>query len=570
MSDSVNFPASTGDGQAVIVEDIPFREIPHQSALYLGYLDSSPAVLSMFRHPGPTLNTLERMVRDKGVPSIKRKAIVSILKQQNEKFGCGECTRKNIEDLIQADAVAVLTGQQVGLFTGPLYTIYKTMTAIRLAAELRARRIKAIPIFWMESEDHDLAEATHISVIGPDQSGGNLLDQLFPQAGESARPVGSIQFPDSIKKIVNNYVDSTTGLNWSDEIRSQLLSAYRPGATFSESFAAIMVQLFGSYGLVLFDPQDPAAKALAAPVFSKAIQSVDVINASLRERDRELESSGFHTQVSMADDSTVLFYRENHDRRLLTKVQDGFAVKGTGTRFSADELLRLSEKAPERFSPNVLLRPIVQDSLFPTVAYVGGPSEVAYFAQVEALYRIFGRPMPMVWPRASFTLVGPEVVSIMGRRRLSLLDILQGKKHLLQKLVPASDATKTLTVLRDRLESGFAAIQPDIATIDASLEAAMENARRKITHNLEGLEARIAALDASRNTSTIQEAQLLLDNCLPALTPQEREIGVHPFMARYGPSMIDSLYSLIPLEKFVHRVVLLSQNGAHKTTLSNR
>ena len=390
-----------------LIKDIPYRNLPNQSELFLRYLEKSPDVLRFFQHP-PSFENLNIGLRDRIIrQQFPRSEIVSILRRQNKSYECDAETLNRIDELENPDCVAILTGQQVGLFAGPLYTVYKALTAIRLCDALKSRGIRAVPIFWMETEDHDLAEVTHQTVLAQDNPAQAIdyREALFGNTSASIRPVGSIHFPDSIRKVVEDFAASLADTEWKHETQSLLESTYQPGFTFTQSFARLLLKILGDAGLILFDPQDPQTKPLAAHLFRWALEKSDDIHASLLKRKAELEAAGLHSQVHISDHSTILFHIENGERHALVRRDSGFGLKNSDRNFSLRELQNCVEDNPEKFSPNVLLRPIIQDSLFPTLAYVGGPAELAYFAQIEALYTMLDKPMPVLWPRDSFTLI---------------------------------------------------------------------------------------------------------------------------------------------------------------------
>ena len=541
---------------------IPFRRIPHQSELYLDYLDFSPKVLRFYART-PVLESVESLARSP-LGDYPRREMAEILDSQNRAFGSAERTFDHIRDLEQADSVAVVTGQQVGLFTGPLYTIYKALTAIRIADELRKRKLRAVPVFWMDSEDHDLAEVSKLWVLGADSIPQIMQYQHgLPENGgddSAAHPVGSLKLAPSIRILVDNYLNLLGNTDWKDSVRRQLQTTYHPGAALSESFGKLMAELFGAYGLVLFDAHRREAKPLVSTLFQRVIREADAIRETLRARNRDLEEAGYHTQVHVQENSTVLFLQDKAGRRALTRSKSGFAIKNGERDYSADELVRLAEDSPEQFSPSVLLRPLVQDRLFPTVAYVGGPAEVAYFGQIHSLYEFFERPMPVIWPRASFTLLEPDVYSRMERYGIAFEDCFEGKHHLVERIITGanhSSATVILTGLQKKLNETLEEIRPGMQAGDASLGAALDTAQRKILHHVEALHTKFVHLEARRNQGTLTEADLLLNHCYPNKTLQERVLGVHYFLARHGPSLLETVNSRIDIGSFVHRLVKL-------------
>jgi bacillithiol synthase len=537
------------------IQDIPFRKIPRQSALFLSYLDLSPAALRFYQH-APTIRDLEKTVVDLQKLEFPRAEMVSILRRQNVSFGCKQQTLDQINELEHSDCVAIVTGQQVGLFTGPLYTIYKALTAIRLAEELRKRGMRAVPVFWMETEDHDLAEVTQRCVLDANSSLQHIdfRNILFDTAPTGS--VGSIRFPETISKAVQEFLGKLPDGPGKAAAALPLESTYRPGATFAQSFAELLSRLLPESGLILFDPHDPEAKRLASPVFQTALRKEDTIRSALIDRNRDIENAEFHTQVSILENSTVLFFCENDERRAIEKRDSLFGIKNTDRTFRLEELLQLAAQRPEQFSPNVLLRPLMQDHLFPTAAYVGGSAEIAYFAQIEVLYRLYGRPMPVIWPRDSFTLVEPEIGAAMDRLGINLQDCFQGKQFLMEKGISGpSQASTILEKLGIKLDQVLTEMKPDFQAVEAPLAQALETARRKMQHNIQHLKLQVARAEGSRHSPISDATDFVLNNCYPNQTLQERELGIQHFLARRGPSLLNEVRSAMDVGSFAHRVL---------------
>jgi len=548
------------------VRDIPFRSIPHQSKLFLSYLDLSPIALRFYQH-APTIESLERAARSQlaGL-QLPRKEIASILRRQNEGYGGDPETLHQIGELEKPDCVAVLTGQQVGLFTGPIYTVYKALTAIQVAEELKRRGFRAVPVFWMDTEDHDLPEVTRRTVLDSPSS-LQIIDYrevLFKGTEMSPRSVGSLPFPEDIRQAVSNYLSHLPDSVWKSEIQSRLESTYKPGSTFAVSFAQLMSRILHGCGLIFYDPQDRESKRLTSRVFQKALRNADAIHAALVQRNKELAETGFHTQVSVPDNSTVLFLFADGDRRVLERHDSGFGLKNSDRTFGLEELLNYAEQSPEKFSPNVLLRPLIQDHLFPTIAYVGGSSELAYFAQIEVLYTLFGRPMPVLWPRNSFTLLEPEIAAEMDRLGIEIEDCFQGKQLLSEKAICRSGFSKaaaSLEQLQAHLDQVLTEIRPEVEAIDPPLVPALETARRKILYNVQHLKSQVIRLEGMQNTSVSSAIDLLLNNCFPNQNLQERELTSQHFLARHGPSLVDTIRSATEIGNFAHRVIRLDDQG---------
>jgi bacillithiol synthase len=543
------------------ITDVPFRSIPRQSELFLSYLESAPAALRFYQQ-APSMESLKNAARITGMdPKYPRAQIGSILRRQNRSYGCDAATLDRIADLENPDSVAVVTGQQVGLLTGPLYTIFKAMTAVRLAGELRRRGINAVPVFWMDTEDHDLAEVTHLTVLNEDCSLEKFDYRTIFSQQPPACPVGDIRFPEAVRQAVLDFLSRLPEGDGKPGLKLQLESTYRPGTTFTQSFAELMVRMLQGSGLVFFDPRDGEAKQLVSGVFQTALRQENELREALLRRNRELENSGFHSQVSVLENSTVLFFIENGERRALEKRSDSrFGLKNTERAYTAEEMLNIAARNPEKFSSNVLLRPLVQDHLFPTIAYVGGSSELAYFAQIEVLYRLYGRPMPVIWPRDSLTLIEPEVGEAMDRLGIEIRNCFQEKQALAQKAIRNSGfskAAESLDELQGRLDAALTEIKPELQAFEPPLAQALETARRKITHNVQLLKSRVVRFEEARNSSLSAALEMMLNNCYPYQTLQERELGIHHFLARHGFPVLDAIRSAMERDGFAHRVLRL-------------
>jgi bacillithiol synthase len=555
-------PASRPKTFMPSVTHVPFRNIPNQSALFLDYLDLSTQALRYFPC-APTLKNLVQTAQNR-IANLQfdRPKITSILRRQNESFGCDSATLFQIAELERPDCFAVFTGQQVGLFAGPLYTVYKALTAIHLAEELKKHGIRAVPIFWMDTEDHDLAEVTHQVVIGAGQSvqAINYRNILFGNAELPPRSVGSIRFTESVERAVDDYVRRLPDSKWKGEVQIQLESTYKPGSTFAQSFAHLLSQILSGSGLIFFDPLDAEAKRLASGVFHRALCDADAIHAAVVQRNRELEISGFHSQVSVQENSSVLFYIDEGKRCALERRKAGFGLKNRDKNFGLEDLLDCLERAPENFSPNVLLRPLVQDHLFPTVAYVGGPAELAYFAQIETLYALFGQPMPVIWPRNSCTLLEPEVTEAMNRLRIDFLDCLSEKNVILERALHNAGhlkASDRIQGLQEHLDRLFTEISPEVRALDPSLVRALETARKKILHNFQHLRTHVIRSEGNQASSVLDSVDLLMSHCFPERRLQERELGIHHFLARRGPSLLGAIRSTMGAANFAHHVIQL-------------
>jgi len=544
------------------MKDIPFSFIPNQSALFLKYLNWDAEALRFYSYAA-TLDSLEKSAGEIASRPFPRNEIAAILRRQNESFGADGAVFRSIDAMKKNDSVAIVTGQQTGLFIGPLYTIYKALTAIHLAAELRRRGVNAVPVFWMEADDHDFPEATRRAVL--DGAGyAQTIDfgsKLFPESEIAMRSVGALRFNENIHNVTKEYLGSLPDSGWKAGVAKMLEAAYAPGRSFAEAFAILTHRLLPETGLILFNPGDAEAKRLASPVFSRAISEAEQIQSALVRRNEDLSAAGFHAQARVLSDSTVLFLSIDGKRQALESRGDGnFQLKNSGEKFDRARIMELAAQTPEIFSPNVLLRPIVQDYLFPTIAYAGGAAEIAYFAQIEILYSIFGRPMPVIWPRNGFTLIEPEIAEAMDKTGVKFTDIFLEKPELEEKVLRRSSSSQTiekLDRLYEKLDAGLTEIRPDAGKIEARLDGMTDAARRKILHNVSYLKSRAVRYETARNEAIVRDVDAIMNNLRPEGALQERALTVFHFLAKHGPDVLKSIHAATNVENFSHRLICL-------------
>ncbi len=466
-------------------ECLPFRNIPHTTRLFADYLAWAPAVRPFYPRP-PLLNSWVN--EPDAVPdysSDRRAKVSNILERQNKNWGASARTLENVQRLRQG-AAAMVTGQQVGLFGGPLFALFKALTAVKLADEATSAGVNAVPVFWLATQDHDLAEVNSVSFPGPDAT---LRPFSVPlKAGEDA-PVGTVRFGEEIQPVV----EAAAELLGDSEAVSALRQAYQPGETFGSAFARLFARLFADWGVVLLDPADAAFGALAQPIYRAAIERAGEIDQALLAQGKELESAGYHQQVKVTHSSTLLFAVRAGKRTPIHRSADESTFLMGAEKISRDDLLGQIAAAPQDFSANVLLRPVVQDYLLPTVAYTGGAAETAYFAQAAVVYQaLLGRVTPVI-PRFSATLVEEKLQGLLERYGVAFQDLFHGAGAVKEKLA-AKNLPKELQAafaqIAQQMEQSLNVLRPLLERLDKTLVEAANNADSKIKHQLESLRSR--------------------------------------------------------------------------------
>ena len=520
---------------------LPFREIPHTAKLFSSFLDDFGRISSYYAHP-PTVAGVDAAARRVQLDAGVRRFVVEILRDQNRAFGAGgeidPATARNL-DRLAAGAVAIVTGQQVGLFSGPAYTFYKALSAVRCAEDAARRGIDAVPIFWLATEDHDLAEINHSSWC---TRNGVARYDLPPE--DSGRRVGEIVLGDSLQAIVDLAATTLEG-SFVESVVRALHESYTPRDTYGSAFGKLMARLLAGRGIILLDQLDPRLHKLSIPTFTEAARRADQLGSALLARSKELETAGFHSQVKVTNETTLLFWSVGGRREPVRRANCGFAVGNS--ELSARELVEAIERQPEAFSPSALLRPVVQDSLLPTAAYIGGPAEVAYMAQAQVAYQTLGVRMPAILPRASFTIVEPPIARFLAQYGLDLRDLLAGRQHLRSKMEQQS----LPGALASRFDSGeedvrrlMKSFEEPLAKLDATLVESLHTAESKILHQITQLKGKVARAENFRSGVLDRHERILTDSLAPGGELQERTLCLLPLLAACGPELLDKLTSL--------------------------
>jgi bacillithiol biosynthesis cysteine-adding enzyme BshC len=533
---------------------LSFREIPHTAKLFSSFLEDFSRVAAYYAHP-PTTAGIAAAAREVRLDPTVRSAVVGILREQNLRFspsgakestpgGVDPATRRNL-DRLAAGAVAIVTGQQVGLFSGPAYTLYKAISAIRCAEEITARGTDAVPIFWLATEDHDLAEVNQSSWV---TRNGLARYDLPAQDADAGRRVGEVVLGSTIDQIVDTAAQTLEGPGAEDVARA-LRESYRSGETYGSAFGKLMARLLAGRGIIFLDPLDPRFHRLAAHVFSQAAREADLLGAALVARSRELDEAGFHAQVKVTNETTLLFRSVAGRREPVRRRNSGFVVGDV--ELSGQQLAGAIETTPEEFSPSALLRPVVQDTLLPTAAYIGGPAEVAYMAQAQVVYhRLLGR-MPAILPRASFTIVEPPIARFLAQYGLDVRDLFAGPQQVRaameRKSLSGALATR-FDAAEQEMRKLMEAFEEPLARLDATLVDALRSTQSKMLHQFSQLKGKVARAESFRSGVLERHQRILLDALYPNGGMQERALCALPLLASCGPGLLDELAALASLE----------------------
>ena len=492
-----------------------------------------------------------------------RTVLAEVLHYQNASWGAGEATRRNIETLRDPDSVAVVTGQQVGLFTGPLYTIYKTITTLKLAddlAELTGQPV--VPVFWVEGEDHDFDEIAGTQVLRHNE----LVDLRYSGHAEADAPadgnlgaVGRLPLADQIGRVLEQLDAALPDSDFKAAVMEPVRAAYAAGTPLEDAFARLLTSLFDGSGLVLVNPDDRRLKALARPLFRREITDPETSSARVQQAGRRLAEAGYHVQVRTR--ATNLFLLDDAGRHPIDLRGDGrFELRTDGRTFSEADLLDRLADDPEAFSPNVVLRPLMQDRILPTAAYVAGPSEVSYFAQYRGVYEWAEMDMPMIHPRASVSLVESKVEKVLDKFDLSICRFGDPLDALFQEIVVREmevDVDEIFQEAMQPIHESINDLKPDVEAVDRTLIKSAEATRASLIEAMNALKHKVVKAEKRQKDEVRAQLEKAHANLRPGGALQERTVNVLYFLNKYSRELLDDLREVLSTDTSSHQVVRL-------------
>ncbi len=537
----------------------PFEGIPGQSKLFIDFLKNSKDIQKFYPSKNTDLKQLSKDVLANY--EVERDVLCDILKAENEELSAGSYTLGSIEKLRDEDCVAVVAGQQAGLFSGAMYTIYKAISAIKLAKDLTDQGIKAVPLFWVASEDHDLEEANETFAM--DQTGGieTIANELFEI--EAGTPVEFVNLGEQVGATIDSYFAALPTTDFSTQTRSLLEGVYQAEATFGSAFARLMLELFGRHGLILVSPMNKDLRKLCAPIFGEAIRKHEQITDRLRQRDLELADLGYHSQVLVSEDFFPFFHIDKKRKRnalRFDKENRKITSLGTEDVFTKEDLLKIAMDTPEQLSPNALMRPVIQDYLFPTVSFYGGSAEVAYFAQNEVIYETLGRPVNQIRHRASFTVIEPKSKRTLDRYRLDFEDMFLNEEDLLGKVIDefvAGDTANTFENVERSIKEQLSRLEKQLLSSEPTLADNLANRRKKILWHIETLKKKFHKAELLKNEVLKRRIHFVKSSLCPRNSLQERTINIFYYLNAYGPNFIDWVYNAVDLDEKEHQLLIL-------------
>lgn len=542
--------------QTLQSEWVPLKALRGLTSLFITYATEYESLATFYsgdyRDPARRRQLAERVANHPRA----RSALVQVLQEQNARWGLDEVTQRHIEALRDPNSVAVVAGQQVGLLGGPLFTLYKALTLGKLARTLTNELgHPVVPVFWLAGEDHDYEEVASLTVLKGSEP---ITLRLERPDASYAGPVGRLLLPETIQTLLDTLAELLPPTTYQASLLQLLRETYRPGVSLLDAFARLLKQWVPQdLGLVFIDPDDPRLKALAQPLFEKELTDWESAYAQLESVSQKLAAS-YHVQVQARP--VQLFLLDDHRRIPLDATPDGFRLRGEGRGLSRTEALQLLARAPERFSPGVLLRPLYQDWLLPTLAYVAGPAEIAYWAQLKPLYEWAGLPMPLVYPRALLLLVEPRIARWLQRYHIRPEALQEDPDRLFHQLVRAQldgELEAAFKEARQQLRAMGARLRPLVERVDPSLGPATEAWTTGLEHELDRFWARVLKAEKRREATLRNQLERARNSLFPNGMLQERVLTPVYFLNKYGSALVPRLLQVLSLDTSALQVVYL-------------
>lgn len=467
-----------------------------------------------------------------------RQQISSALKLYNKRIGASAQTLAHI-DLLAEQSVVVMTGQQPGIFTGPLYTIYKALAACMLAKNLSDQwGTPVIPVFWVGSEDHDFAEINQLHL----PTNGEPLALQLPYKPNGRVSVGTVPINSEALELLKELMANCPG-GYQEDIHSILSAITTNASSIGHWFAAIMAWLFKDFGLVLVDALLPELRQLQRDFFRQVLDENKAISAAFFSGVQNLSPLGLSPQVELPPNRAHLFIYHGGQRIALYRDGSNF-ISGDGQyRWNKRELMELALDQPERFSPNVILKPVGVEILFPLLAYVAGPGEISYYGLTKHIYSYFGRKMPIIYPRPSITLVEPRAEKYLAKYHLSAEQFIKNPKASMDDYLTSTqkvDIANLFKGFQNELTQLHTELNNNLKVINSQMEHIGQENLRSILKKVKQLQSKAEQRHRKAHQTEIRQFNWLQHRLVPT-GGQERVYNIVPFLSKYGPDLINGM-----------------------------
>ena len=539
---------------------INFSDIPGHQNLFLDYLYEFDNVADFYANDFRNKDNYLKLF--KSITEKKRSlspGINDLISKQYSQLNPSELTLKNIEKLSENRTLAIVTGQQLGILGGPLYTFYKIITAIKLSQFLSERYsdYNFVPVFWLEADDHDFNEVRSVKIIDEGNSIVTLNYKEEIEEDDQKQSVGLINLDSSINDFFEKLSTVLKETEFTPVMIEKLKDFYKEGKSFKGAFRDLVFNYFDQYGLIIFDPQDDEVKKTLKPVFKKEITDFRVHTEKLVHVSATLEEL-YHAQVKVKP--VNLFLRVDEGRYSIEPVENEYRLRRKRKSFTQEQLLELLENEPDKFSPNVLLRPICQDYLFPTAFYIAGPSEISYFAQIKPLYELYDITQPIIYPRSSLTILENSIANSLDKYSVEMNDIFIDVENVKKKIINSveeSSVDEMFDGITNQIETTFDQLKEKLIDLDKTIADSSNRYRDKILSNVNELKSKAEKAQQKKYEVTLRQIDRAAVHLFPNSNLQEREINFIYFVNKYGEDFLKKVFDALQINKFEHQVIKL-------------
>ena len=538
------------------MQAVDFKDLAGSSKLFLDFINHRAPAKDYYKYDFRQSESYRQVALEIDRKPYDRKQLVSILTHAVSPLDISRKIKENIDKLSLPDSLCVFGGQQVGMLLGPNYTILKALTAYKLAIKLEAELDRpVVPCFWLASDDHDFEEIKTAHFL--DRAGDCLGISYEPAKLQEALPMSDLFFDSYIEDFISAVEAIFQPTEFSVEIMKWIKNAYRQDQSVSASFAGLFNRVLAEFGIIPVDPNYAGMKELFIPLFGEEIDGHQEIFDIFESQSRRIIGAGYHRQVEKNSELLNLFITNNGARRNIIAKGDQFSIDGHEA-VSRGELLHLLENEPMRFSANVILRPIAQCSAFPTLAQIVGPSEAAYFAQIEPMYRYHGVPWPVIRPRIFATLLEPHIKKSIQKLSIDFANLYNDPDREMTRIVTAQyppEFQKKAETLRTLIERPLHELAISADNIDKESADALEYTRKRIDHELNHLSKKLLRAHKKRHENIINQARRMAAFLFPMGKFQERVLSPIYFMNKYGLDIFTGIEQKLDIECIGHQLI---------------
>lgn len=537
---------------------INFSDIPGHQNLFLDYLYEFENVADFFANDFRNRENYLKIFRS---ISESRQDFASripdIISNQYANLNPSGKTAQNIKKLADKKTLAIVTGQQLGILGGPLYTFYKIITAIKLSQFLSERYddYNFVPVFWLEGDDHDFNEVRTIKIIDDNNSLVTVGYKEEIEEDDLKQSIGLIKLDNSINDFFTALEKELKETEFKSSLLQQLKNCFQEGRTFKDAFRDLIFNYFDNYGLVIFDPQTDEVKQLLKPIFKKEINDFRIHTEQLVHVSATLEEL-YHAQVKVKP--VNLFLRVDEGRHSIEPVENEFRLRRKRKSYTQEQLLEVLENEPDKFSPNVLLRPICQDYLLPTAFYIAGPSEIAYFAQLKPLYELYNIVEPIIYPRSSLTILENSIAGSLDKFSIGINDVFVDVENVKKRIINSveqSSVDEMFSDISNQLENSFDQLKEKLFDLDKTIADSSNRYRDKILGTIAELKSKAEKAQQKKYEVTLRQIDRAAVHLFPNSNLQEREINFVYFVNKYGDEFLKRVFDELQINKFEHQVI---------------